>query len=128
MMILDMFKNSELNDKKLEYITDIDKFIKLTDDFINYLNNVNTNEKFKEIYNDLKSRNLYKFIEDSEDPNLDIDYKYKLKIKINFGKGDKNPLDFITFYDKNGKVKVDIKNQLMLVPKQYQIIKYRYIK
>jgi HD superfamily phosphohydrolase len=128
MMILDMFRNSELNEKKLEYITDIDKFIKLTDDFINYLNNVNTNEKFKEIYNDLKSRNLYKFIEDSDDPNLDIDHKYKLKIKINFGKGDKNPLDFITFYDKNGKVKADIKDQLILVPKQYQIIKYRYIK
>ena len=127
MMILDIFKNSELVKNKDEYINDIDKFITLTDDYINYIYNTTTSEKVKEIYKNLKSRNLYKFIEDSEDPNLHPNSKYKLKIKINFGKGDKNPIDFITFYDKNGKVKVDIKQQLMLVPNQYQIIKYRYI-
>jgi len=127
MMILDLFKNSSLQNEKIEYINDIDKFIRLTDDYINYLNHINTNEKFKEIYNNLKSRNLYKFIEDSDNPNLYPECRYKLKIKINFGKGNKNPLDFISFYDKNGKIKVDITKELMLIPNQYEIIKYRYI-
>ena len=113
--------------EKIEYINDIDKFIRLTDDYINYLNHINTNEKFKEIYNNLKSRNLYKFIEDSDNPNLYPECRYKLKIKINFGKGNKNPLDFISFYDKNGKIKVNITKELMLIPNQYEIIKYRYI-
>jgi len=127
MMILDIFKNSQLNDMKNEYINNIDNFVQLTDDYINYCYQTTDNNIVKELYNNLKSRNLYKFIEDSEDPNLDHKYKYKLKIKINFGKGEKNPLDFITFYDKNEKIKVDINNNILLVPNQYQIIKYRYI-
>lgn len=128
MMILDIFKNSKLYENREEYINDVEKFCHLTDDYINYCYQTSDNPKLKEIYTNLKNRNLYKFICDSEDPNLEIDYDFKLKIKINFGKQDKNPLDYITFYDKNGKRKVDINNHLMLVPNHYEIVKYRYIK
>jgi HD superfamily phosphohydrolase len=127
MMILDIFKNSDLDKDKVEYITDIDKFIHLTDDYINYLYQVSKNEKLKQIYEDLRSRKLYKFIEDSEDPYLNHTFKYKLKIKINFGMGDRNPLEHINFYDKTGMIKVDINKYLILVPPKYEIIKYRYI-
>ena len=128
MMILDILKNSELYKKREEYITDIDKFCQLTDDYINYCYHTTDNYKVKEIYSNLKNRNMYKFILDSENQELDINYDYKLKIKINFGKGDKNPLDYISFYDKKGKINVDINKHLMLVPNKYEIIKYRYIK
>jgi HD superfamily phosphohydrolase len=127
MMILDIFKNSEINNNKQEYLTDIDKFIALTDDYLNYIYHTSKNPIIINIYNNLKSRNLYKFIEDSENNNLHSECKFKLKIKINFGKGNQNPLNFITFYNKNGKVKIDINKKLILIPAQYEIIKYRYI-
>ena len=127
MMILDIFKNSKISENKDNYLNNVEDFIKLTDDYINFIYETTSNEKVKEIYENLKSRNIYKFLEDSENPNLNHDVKYKLKIKINFGKGDKNPLDFISFYDKTGKVKVDINKHIMLVPNKYEVIKYRYI-
>ena len=127
MMILDIFKNSEINNNKQEYLTDIDKFIALTDDYLNYIYHTSKNPIIINIYNNLKSRNLYKFIEDSENNNLHSECKFKLKIKINFGKGNQNPLNFITFYNKNGKIKININKKLILIPAQYEIIKYRYI-
>ena len=42
--------------------------------------------------------------------------------------GDKNPLNFIKFYDKNGIVQViDTNKYLLVVPNKYEIVKYRYI-
>ncbi len=128
MMILDILKNSKLHENKEECITNIEKFIQLTDDYINFCYQTTDNQKLKDIYNNLKNRNLYKFLCDSDNPNLDIEHDFKLKIKMNFGKGDKNPLDYISFYDKNGKKNVNINDHLMLVPNNYEIVKYRYIK
>jgi hypothetical protein len=72
---------------------------------------------------------MYKFIGDYEDESPLVPYKYKLKIKINFGKGAKNPLEYIYFYDSGGEgmIKIDIGEKMMLVPTHYEIIKYRFI-
>jgi HD superfamily phosphohydrolase len=126
MMILDILKSSELNNKKEEYITDPEKFILLTDDYINRIDN----DIGKEILNNIKLRKLYKNIDSfNEDEMEEGKFKYKLKIKINFGKGDKNPLEYIYFYESGGEemVKIDIKDKMMLIPTNYQIIKYRFI-
>jgi HD superfamily phosphohydrolase len=126
MMTLDIFKSSELNRKKMEYITDPEKFILLTDDYINRVDS----DEGKEILNNIRMRKLYKNIDSvNEDEIEEGKYKYKLKIKINFGKGAKNPLEYIYFYDSRGgqKVKVDIEEKMMLVPTHYELIKYRFI-
>jgi HD superfamily phosphohydrolase len=128
MMVLDIFKSSELNKKKMEYITYPEKFILLTDDYINRVDS----DEGKKILGNIKMRKLYKNL-DSVDEDEFIGeggkYKYKLKIKINFGKGDRNPLEYIYFYESGGgeKVKIDIEKYMMLIPTQYQIIKYRFI-
>jgi HD superfamily phosphohydrolase len=132
MMILDIFTNSELNNKKEEYLHKIELFSNLTDNFIDYIHwSESSNEKIQEIYKNLKLRKLYKFVQDSENPNLDVPHSHKIKIKINFGMGDKNPLNFIKFYDKNGIVQinteVDTNKYLLVVPNKYEIVKYRYI-
>jgi HD superfamily phosphohydrolase len=127
MMILDIFKLSHLENEKNNYVNDIDKFIELTDDYINYIYLTTNNQTIKEIYQNIKLRKLYKFIEDSEELDNDIDYRYKLKIKINFGKENENPLNYIHFYENNQKIKVDINKYIILVPNKYESIKYRYI-
>ena len=128
MMILDLFKLSSLNDEKEDYVTDIEKFIRLNDDYINYLYYTSSNETLKDIYIKFKSRKMYKFYGDFEDDtNISIQYKHKLKIKINFGKGDKNPLEYINFYENNEIIKIDLNKLMILIPNKYEINKYRYI-
>lgn len=132
MMILDIFTNSELNNKKEEYLHKIELFSTLTDNYIDYIHwSELSNEKIQEIYKNLKLRKLYKFVQDSENPDLDVPHSHKIKIKINFGMGDKNPLNFIKFYDKNGIVQIntdtDLNKYLLVVPNKYEIVKYRYI-
>jgi hypothetical protein len=43
--------------------------------------------------------------------------------------GDKNPLNFIKFYDKNGliDINIDTNKYLLVVPNKYEFVKYRYI-
>jgi HD superfamily phosphohydrolase len=77
MMILDIFKNSELNKKKMEYITDPEKFILLTDDYINRVDS----DEGKEILENIKRRKLYKNL-DSVDENEIEEGKYKYKLLI----------------------------------------------
>ena len=85
-------------------------------------------DKQKQIAMLLKSRKMYKFFGDfEEDVNISIPYKYKLKIKINFGKGDKNPLEFINFYEDNKIIKIDLNKHMILIPNKYEINKFRYI-
>jgi HD superfamily phosphohydrolase len=129
MMILDMFNCSMLREKREEYLHDVSKFSSLTDNYIDFLYwTEKENEKLQTIYGNLKSRKLYKFIQDSEDPDLKIEYSHVIKIKINFGMGDKNPLSNMKFYDKNGLVEVDLDKYLLVVPNKYEVVKYRYVK
>jgi hypothetical protein len=110
----------------MEYITDPEKFILLTDDYINRVDS----DEGKEILKNIKRRKLYKNLDSiNEDEMIEGKYKYKLKIKINFGKGAKNPLEYINFYDsgKGERVKVNVGEKIMLVPTHYEIIKYRFI-
>jgi hypothetical protein len=125
-MVLDIFKSSELNKKKMEYITDPEKFILLTDDYINRVDS----DEGKQILDNIRRRKLYKNLDSGNEDEFVGEggkYKYKLKIKINFGKGAKNPLEYINFYDKEGIVKINIEENMMLVPTHYEIIKYRFI-
>ena len=128
MMILDIFKLSHLNDEKEEYISDPEKFRRLSDDYINHIYYTTDNINLKDIYERFKSRRMYKFYGDfEEDTDISIPYKYKLKIKINFGKGDKNPLEFINFYEDNKIIKIDLNKHMILIPNKYEINKFRYI-
>jgi hypothetical protein len=70
---------------------------------------------------------MYKFIGDYEDVSPSVPYKYKLKIKINFGKGDKNPLEYINFYEDDKIIKIDLNKHMILIPNKYEINKFRYI-
>jgi HD superfamily phosphohydrolase len=127
MMILDIFKLSPLNREKEEYITDIEKFKRLSDDYINHIYYTTDNEELKNIWEKLKSRKMYKFIGDYDDENPPVSYKYKLKIKINFGKGDKNPLEYINFYEDDKIIKIDLNKHMILIPNKYEINKFRFI-
>jgi HD superfamily phosphohydrolase len=128
MMILDIFKLSHLNDEKEEYISDPEKFRRLSDDYINHIYYTTDNINLKDIYERFKSRRMYKFYGDfEEDTDISIPYKYKLKIKINFGKGDKNPLEFINFYEDNKIIKIDLNKHMILIPNKYEINKFRFI-
>ena len=110
-MVLDLIKelNKDLN--LIEKTTDINKFHILTDNIIDYCYLIE-NKKAIEIYDNIKSRNLYKFIIEIKYEQFDLDSYDKsisdLKeyiifdfIKLNFSKNDQNPLNYVYLYEKN---------------------------
>ena len=118
-MVLDIFKLVDKDYNILSSIDNVDNFVELNDNILEKIyysdsNKQNINEAKKIIYN-IKTRNLYKMVEeillqDSKIPekinkkynNFTKDYCYSIII-INYTKKNKNPLDSIYFYKNNNK-------------------------
>tara|TARA_B110000208_G_C11713465_1_gene410187 strand:- start:20 stop:1177 length:1158 start_codon:yes stop_codon:yes gene_type:complete len=141
LMLLDIFKlvNDDLNILGKTY--NMNEFIKLNDSIIDeiYLCNINTDNvnRARKLIDRIRHRHLYKLVEEIivEDyiipKNLlekynDKDYTYYF-YKINYGKGNKNPIDYIDFY-KNDKI-IKLANKSQIIPTKFQEIYLRiYIK
>jgi HD superfamily phosphohydrolase len=145
-MICDVLLESNNYFKLAESINDISKFITLNDDIINIIKITNDNslQKAKHIINRIETRNFYTFIDEVIIPfnisknlnkikSIDIISYYNLSIniddiiifdkKINYNYKDKNPVDYVYFYDTNNinnKYKMNKDNISLLLPDVFE--------
>jgi deoxynucleoside triphosphate triphosphohydrolase SAMHD1 len=131
-MILDLFNLSNDRLKLTENITDVDKFIMLTDSIVDIINYSGT-EKEKKIIDDIRRRNIYKLIGEITKINLN---KFKLYLKensiedkviidevvLNYSMNNKNPMNKIHFYKNN---KIVENNNIGILPDVFEEIFYR---
>lgn len=108
-----------------EWIYNPDKYIYLTDNFIDQLlyNNDPKLKHARKIYNDISNRNLYKIVGEYAGINNKDSNCHYMKININFTKGSQNPLDYIKFYklsDPDKSFYKDLNNHSLIIPKLYE--------
>jgi HD superfamily phosphohydrolase len=110
-MVLDILKELDNNINFVEKITDISKFHHLTDSILD-LSYFFQNERAIEIYENIRQRNLYKFVMEINENNFDTEsFNEKIKslklndivivdnIKLNYSMDEKNPLKFVSLYE-----------------------------
>lgn len=131
--IIDELNNSELFDI-VECMFDVEKLIKLTDDYIYRFDNNRVND----IINNIETRNIPKLVYENitdeffELDNEEIenyDYTFVYTTKIGYVNSNENPLNNITYYDTKNYEIVDInKNYSLLLNKNHQEFIYRLYK
>ncbi len=134
-MINEMDKDINFIDKTIN----LDKFHYLTDNVLDLAYFYN-NENAIKLYNNIKSRKLYKFVNEIQEDRFDLDgfcekiNELKLnhiviidKIKLNYSMDEKNPLNFVELYE-NLEI-VNKENLTFLFPQKFEekIIKF-YLK
>jgi HD superfamily phosphohydrolase len=136
-MILDILKELDQVFDFKTWFDDPEKFCKMTDSIITYLDYTDDPRlwKAKEIYHRLKTRQLYRYIGDYDNltgfADIDNGEYHCIKMKVNFNKGKSNPLDFIKFYnldDPNKSFSSKIDDFTVLVPKKFEQEKIRVIR
>jgi HD superfamily phosphohydrolase len=104
LIMIDILYKLEKEYKISNYINDIDKMIKLTDEFVNFI----TTEKTEKLLHDIQTRNIPKlaFEKTSKEPieipeevfkNFNFKY-YELRRQVGYANGRKNPLSNVSFY------------------------------
>ena len=118
-MYLDIFKELNKIYHFSSWVSEYDTCLRLTDNIFNVLewsDDPRLNEA-KRIMHNIKTRNLYKRVNIME---KDIESYHIVNTTINFGSGDKNPIDYIKFYNHKETNKiafnVDISKILLTCP------------
>ena len=138
-MVLDILKELDININFVEKTIDISKFHYLTDSILD-LSYFYDNKKAIEIYENIKLRKLYKFVNEIQEDRFNMEgFNNKLielnlnniviidKIKLNYSMDEKNPLKFVELYE-NLEI-VNKENLSFLFPQKFEekIIKF-YVK
>ena len=129
-MVLDIIKELDKNINFVDKIKDISKFHYLTDNILD-LSYYFDNTKALEIYNNIKCRNIYKFVNEISTDNFNLDEFIKElkkdnledlviidKIRLDYSMNEKNPLYFVSLY-QNLEI-IDKKNISLLKPESFQ--------
>lgn len=138
-MVLDMINEMDKDINFIDKTINLDKFHYLTDNVLDLAYFYN-NENAIKLYNNIKSRKLYKFVNEIQEDRFDLDgfcekiNELKLnhiviidKIKLNYSMDEKNPLNFVELYENLEIVNKD--NLTFLFPQKFEekIIKF-YLK
>ena len=138
-MVLDILKELDTNINFVEKTINISKFHYLTDSILD-LSYFYDNKKAIEIYENIKLRKLYKFVNEIQEDRFNMEgFNNKLTelnlnniviidiIKLNYSMDEKNPLKFVELYE-NLEI-VNKENLSFLFPQKFEekIIKF-YIK
>jgi len=138
-MVFDIIKELDKDINFIEKTINMDQFHYLTDNILD-LSYFFNNEKAMEIYNNIKLRKLYKFVNEVQEDKFDLDgFRKKIddlelnniviidKIRLNYSMDEKNPLKFVELYEDVEIINKD--NLSFLFPQTFEekIIKF-YIK
>jgi deoxynucleoside triphosphate triphosphohydrolase SAMHD1 len=138
-MVFDIIKELDKDINFIEKTINMDQFHYLTDNILD-LSYFFNNEKAIEIYNNIKLRKLYKFVNEVQEDKFDLDgFRKKIddlelnniviidKIRLNYSMDEKNPLKFVELYEDVEIINKD--NLSFLFPQTFEekIIKF-YIK
>ena len=128
-MVLDILNSSHKDLGIIDRVLDISKFWELTDNII-YFVRFGNNTQAKNILNRIEKRQLYKLVfetKSTDEINIKVDKIKKANfekdiivdtIKLNYSMNNKNPMDFVFFY--NGNNIVSSKEQTGLLPKHFE--------
>lgn len=128
-MVLDILNSSHKDLGIIDRVLDISKFWELTDNIIYFVRFGNNNQA-KNILNRIEKRQLYKLVfetKSTDEINIKVDKIKKANfekdiivdtIKLNYSMNNKNPMDFVFFY--NGNNIVSNKEQTGLLPKHFE--------
>ena len=131
-MILDLLNLANKRLGLTDNITDMKKFILLTDNIVDIINYGGTDEE-KRIIDDINRRKIYKLIGEITNKQLD-NFKEYLREKnledhviideviLNYSMNNKNPMNFIHFY-KNDEIIEN--NNIGILPDTFEEIFYR---
>lgn len=123
-MVLDILNLTYNELGIIDRVLDISKFWELTDNIL-FFTRFSSNEKAKNILNRIEKRQMYKSVyETSNEENIKL-IEAKLTelnlidqiiidvTKLNYSMNDKNPLDYICFYNGNKIINSNQKNSLL---------------